>query len=284
MDIEAKQLRPTIDEHFSSWDRNDNGYLSSTELIDAIRKQKAMGSAAKVAEAALENLNAIQLLWNDEWGRENNGISRNDAAKFDDLCKQKSESSVVKAVAESLNCDEHTGEKFISVLDIYMPRMDLDQSGTLSKFELEHYTKTSADDSRALGVARFLADHFDYVNTIGSKNSSGAYNLLPGDTDRKSISANEIASLSTVIRSEAAFRERVWTVHREQVAQGSEMGKQGRIVSGRGEDTFLSLVGTGLEIMGHVKSTNTATPEALIADFEARKSMLESWKFFKTQK
>lgn len=279
--VSASDLRSTIDENFSRWDRNGNGYLTSTELLEAVRNQKAMGPSARAAEAAIENLHSIELLWNDEWGTENNGISRNDIGKFDDLVKSKPDSAVVLAVKSSLSGDEHDSEKFISLMNIYKPRMDLDQSGTLSKHELEHYAKTSADGAGPVGVASFLRDHFEFVNEIGSKNSRGAYNLLPGDTDKNTIGSAEQESLATVVRSEAAFRERVWAVHRSQVASGNEIGKQGCTIAGDGKDGVLAVIGTGLEAWGHMKSTNTAKPESLIQDFETRKAMLDSWKFFK---
>lgn len=65
------------------------------------------------------------------------------------------------------------------------------------------------------------------------------------------------------------------------VASGNEIGKQGRAIAGDGKDGVLAVIGTGLEAWGHLKSTNTAKPESLIQDFEARKRMLDSWRFFK---
>lgn len=281
--VSVDQFRSALDERFSLLDRNGNGYLSSNELVESLRNQKAMGSNARVVEAAIENLHALELLWNDEWGTENNGISRNDIGKFDDLTKSKPDSAVVSSVKGSLRADERDPEKFISLLNIYKPRMDLDQSGTLSKYELDHYVKTSIDGSGPVGVASLLRDHFDFFNEIGSKNSTGAYNLLPGDADKKTIGAGELESIATVLRSEAAFRERVWDVHRKEVSSGNEIGKQGRTLFGDGKDGAAALIGIGLEAWGHMKSTNTAKPESLIQDFEARKAMLDSWKFFKAR-
>ena len=280
--LSSQLLADFFERNFSLLDQDHNKYVSRKEMTAALLNNSLTAGDARVGESVIENLHSLELQSNDEWGTENNGVSRADAKVFEKNRKLDPNNAVASKMDQSLNADEHNSERFLTLLNIYKPHIDDDKSGTLSKLELEHYALASKDSNGAKSVAKFLAQHFGSLNEIGSPNSSGSYkNILAGDGNKASLGANELATLADVLRPEEQFRDKLWAIHNANVRSGSEMGKQGRTIIGRGDSGIATVIGSAIELAGSVQADDSGKFEQLVKDFQQRKSMVESWKFFK---
>ncbi len=83
-DIQAAKL---IYDNFPRIDTNANGFLSDTELLNQLSKS-AFGTKEYLSSYSFrKNLGAVEGLSNDEYGFENDGISRKDLSKYLSLSK-----------------------------------------------------------------------------------------------------------------------------------------------------------------------------------------------------
>lgn len=284
--LQADLIKPFLDQHFAELDQDrKDGFITKKELTQGLLSHKLQGNDAKAAEAILENFHALEQQSKDEWGTENNGITRKDAAAFDQHRKLASNKELVGKIEKSLNADEHDADKFISLVNIYKPNMDDDKSGTLGASELKHYIEANKDRPAAIGAAKLLLDHFDAVNELGSTHAYKTF--LTGDKNPHAISANELATFAQVLGPEKTFRDQLGrAVDHDSAGAGSEWGKQGRMVAGRGDSAEAAVIGIAMELIGgivasHAQETARSRYETLLDDFQQRKAMVESWKFFK---
>lgn len=277
----SKLLQESFNRNFQQLDQNKNGFISKKEITSNLYSNSITGNDAKIAEAALENFHSLELQSNDEWGTENDGITKADVNSFEQNRRRNTNNPLASAIDKSLLSDEHNREKFISMLNIYKAKIDDDKSGTLSRAELSHYITTSKDGRTPVGAAKFLLDHFDWLNEIGSANSTGAYsNTLPGDSNRLAIGENELASLATILGPEEPFIERLTAIHQREIDKGMELGKQGRVIAGKGDSGIAAGIGLLLELGGSWKAHEKGY-SAVLKDFQSRKAVIESWNFFK---
>ncbi|MBX9690188.1 MAG: hypothetical protein K2X27_25980 [Candidatus Obscuribacterales bacterium] len=277
--LSCRLVKDFFDQNFDKLNQNHDKFVSKTELKSSLTQNTLQGKDARIAESVLSNFHEFELLSNDEWGTENNGISKADAKQFDNAVIKNPFKGLPAKMDLSLKTDEHNPSKFMDILNIYKDKIDDDKSGTLSKLELDHYALTSKDGNAAKGVAKLLSSHFDEINELGSKNSYGG--LLKGDSNKKAIGNEELNCLKDLMGSESDFRKKVWQIHDSNLSAGTELGKQGRTISGKGDSAAAVVIGTALEIAGSIESNDSSSIEALLQDYQQRKEMLSSWKFFK---
>lgn len=68
---------------FSQLDEDSDGYLSEGELANAVEGDKYTAKDAQIVAALYRNQDDLEERSNDEWGDENDGITRDDLAQFD---------------------------------------------------------------------------------------------------------------------------------------------------------------------------------------------------------
>ncbi|MBX9691844.1 MAG: hypothetical protein K2Z81_05625 [Cyanobacteria bacterium] len=71
-----------VRDHYSDLDKNGNGFISDIELLQTLSSTTFGDRQFRSLYAFEKNLSQIEDLSNDEWGRENSGISRKDLDKF----------------------------------------------------------------------------------------------------------------------------------------------------------------------------------------------------------
>lgn len=282
--LSGSLIEDFLDRQYDKLDKAPrNGFISRTELTSSLHSHALKGTDAKVAETILENFHDTELQSNDEWGTENNGITRNDGKLLEQNRKLKPDNPLAVKIEHSLNATEHDREKFINLVSVYKSQMDDDGNGTISNAELKAYVQSSKDGTAAVGAAKFLLDHFDDINQIGSANSRGSFKgLLAGDSNPKAIGPQELTSLAQVLGPERAFRKQLNAAVSSETGSASEIGKQGRIIAGKGDSGAAALIGIALEIAGSAKASHARNNHELLLDeFQQRKEMIDSWKFFK---
>lgn len=283
--LSSSLLKDFFDQHFDQLNQTKDAFITRKELTAALHSHSVKGTDAKIAEAVLENFHDMELQSNDEFGTENNGITKDDVRLFEQNRKLKPENALAVKIETSLNADEHNPEKFINLVSLYKAQMDDDGNGTLGKAELSQYVKSSQDRPAAVGAAKVLLDHFDSINKIGSPNTFKG--LLAGDSNPRALGQQELATLAQILGPEKVFRKQLSSaVSAEASGAGSELGKQGRLITGRGDSTEAAVIGTALEIFGTIQAGNAQKKaasryELLLDDFQQRKAMVDSWKFFK---
>lgn len=280
--LSSAVIKDFFDRNFDKVNGNGDKYVDAAELTAAIRYGNVTGPDARIAEAIIPNLHALELLSNDEWGTENNGITRRDVLAFEKNRREDPKNDLAKKLESSMNSNEHNRDKFIEIMDIYKTKFDDDKSKGISRPELEDYIKQSKDGAVPVAVARFLLDHFDAINEFGSKSSTGSYKgVLHGDGNSRAISFGELAALSDVIGPASHFRNKLWDIHGGNDEIGSELGKRARS-SVRAEDGAAAILASfAVEVIGAtISASSKSRMESLLQDYEHRKEMLESWKFF----
>ncbi len=68
--------------NFDEWDSDSNGYLSDSEIANAVNDSDNTGADASAAAALHRNQDDLEELSNDEWGDENDGVTKRDLAEY----------------------------------------------------------------------------------------------------------------------------------------------------------------------------------------------------------
>ncbi|HEY9786273.1 MAG TPA: C2 family cysteine protease [Candidatus Obscuribacterales bacterium] len=83
--LDPSQVKEVSDELFDRIDKDKDGHLSKSELGQAMEDQQFTGQEAQVVAALHKNREALEELSDDEWFDENDGITRKDLQKFDEM-------------------------------------------------------------------------------------------------------------------------------------------------------------------------------------------------------
>ncbi len=68
--------------NFDDWDADSNGYLSDSEIASAVNDSGNTGADASAAAALHHNQGNLEELSNDEWGDEDDGVTKRDLAEY----------------------------------------------------------------------------------------------------------------------------------------------------------------------------------------------------------
>jgi hypothetical protein len=160
--------------------------------------------------------------------------------------------------------------------------MDGDKSKGIGLAELNEYVKSGKDGARATEAAKILAEHFEALNNLGSKNSTGSFRkILPIDSNLDALTDKDLSNLKDVLGSEEQFRAKLWEVHKANQSSGGEVGKLGRQMQGPGDSVAGAVFGMLVEGIGSAMAEDSHCIDNLIKDYQQRKVMIDSWKQFK---
>ncbi|MBX9694058.1 MAG: hypothetical protein K2Z81_16865, partial [Cyanobacteria bacterium] len=80
-DLSTVEALDILRSSFAGVDRNDDGFASEKELFSAMENTAFGSKTYKALYSAAKNIGKVEALNNDEWGPENNGISKEDLNK-----------------------------------------------------------------------------------------------------------------------------------------------------------------------------------------------------------
>lgn len=176
----SADLKEKSEKLFDKIDTDHDGFLSQAELSAAVQSDQYKGEDAQVVAALYDNRNKLQKLSNDEWGPENDGITKADLAEFDKL-----EAKAVSENASAIDAKKwmENGENF--------KKADSDGDGFLSEKELDAAIAAATDsDKKAL---EYLKNNFDKVEST----SNDEFGFENDGITRKDITDNAKGSRET---------------------------------------------------------------------------------------
>ncbi len=178
--VNSADLKEKSEALFDKIDTDHDGFLSQTELSAAVQNDQFKGEDAQVVAALYDNRNKLQKLSNDEFGPENDGITKADLAEFDKL----------EAAAVSENSSAFNAKKWMDNGENFK-KADSDGDGFLSEKELDAALATAGDsDKQAL---EYLKKNFDKVQST----SNDEFGFENDGITRKDITDNAKASRET---------------------------------------------------------------------------------------
>lgn len=138
---------------FDKIDTNHDGFLSTEELGTAVKSGQYKGEDAQVVAALFDNREKLQELSNDEWGFENDGVTRKDLEQFD-----AQETVVEKDKGGSIDAKlwMESGDNFKNA--------DADGDGFLSVKEIDGALAATKNENDKRGL-QYLKDNFDKVES-----------------------------------------------------------------------------------------------------------------------
>lgn len=148
--VKLEDVATEAERLFDQLDRDSDGYLSEGELAHAVQSEKYTGKDAQVVAALYRNQDDLEELSNDEFGDENDGITRADLKQFDkDRDKIQTEWQQIGRARVWLDKDDN------------FKKVDTDNDDYLTKSEIEkalERTDLTKDERTSL---EFLRDNVD---------------------------------------------------------------------------------------------------------------------------
>lgn len=199
-------------ELFERLDKNKNGFLSETELADAVESDQFNGKDAQVLAALYRAQDGLEELSNDEFLDENSGVTRNDLTEFDRLQKEDSknreEPSKVRNWLKSndrFNNLDTDKDEYLSYREINKA-LEADNLSQTDKDNLEFLKKNycllenSHDDEFGFENDGITLDDLDYygdrtVSKVGSSLQRTHDGQQNGNRQLFADSANPLASI-----------------------------------------------------------------------------------------
>lgn len=165
--LRAETVNAMIDlaqKNFTSIDKDKNGYLTPQEISKFA--STTAGPDRKLAEGLGMSVEKIQTMSNDEWGWENDGITKKDLAEL-----KKSADAMAPAMAQARAIQEMLSRNFQLV--------DTTANGRIHRYELVEATKNPAFSGKD---AELMKDALEKFGEIGRK---------PGKSSRR-ITSREL--------------------------------------------------------------------------------------------
>lgn len=135
------------DAKFSTFDRDNDGFLSEEELESGIEDKSTNQFDRRMLQHISDNVETMQTLSNDEWGYENDGVTTSDLEKFSEMFGRNSIEKAQNMV-------------YKSVIQNRFSNFDQDGNGFLSKEEIAIEKHKNPVDSRFFSQ---LNKNFDEV-------------------------------------------------------------------------------------------------------------------------
>jgi len=164
--VTAKDMREFYQANRHALDTNDDGFVS----VDELSTFKVTNSRdSQTIDGLIKYLPDIQLMSNDEWGEENDGITEKDMlfyeVELDDLLPEKQ-----LRVAE-----------FARLIDLQFRFFDNQGTGTISLERLRATQKSSQLDRESRDAVDFMIRSYDGVDLISGGNglTRQALRLMP---------------------------------------------------------------------------------------------------------
>ncbi|MBI3928265.1 MAG: hypothetical protein HY319_22160 [Armatimonadetes bacterium] len=146
----APGLAGEVERNFPRWDRDSNGYLSRAE-IDRAAEQAATPAEQATTSALQTHRGRLEELSNDEWGDENNGVSRADLQVLarDGEARRAVEATRTQESTRLARTQEFQ-QGLVERAESGFARWDTDRNGFLSENELNHADRSSPENAAAL--------------------------------------------------------------------------------------------------------------------------------------
>ena len=137
---------------FGKIDKDGDGYLSESELASAVQSEEFRGKDAQVVAALYKSQDDIEELSNDEFGDENDGITKADLEKLEEL-RQKNAKELEQTARAAVFLDKDDNFKKIdSDGDTFLTKSEI--SKALERQDLTNEERVSLE---------FLRDHVDDI-------------------------------------------------------------------------------------------------------------------------
>lgn len=151
--------------NFATIDKDKNGFLTPQE-INQFAATKA-GQDRKLADGLEKSVGKIQNQSNDEWGWENDGITKNDLAEL-----KKSADQMAPAMAQARAVQEMLSRNFRLI--------DTTANGRIHRYEVEAAVKNPGLSANDAKLMHYTLDNF---STIGRKMGKSSRRITPADVE-----------------------------------------------------------------------------------------------------
>jgi Ca2+-binding EF-hand superfamily protein len=172
---------------FDQLDEDSDGYLSESELADAVQCQKYTGKDAQIVATLYKNQDDLEELSNDELADENDGITRADLKQFDkDRDKIQSDWQQIGRARVFLNKDDN------------FKKVDTDSDDYLTKSEIRkalERTDLTQDERTSL---EFLRDNVDDIEEASNDELGDENDGITKD-DLKSYGDSTVVSVYNAV-------------------------------------------------------------------------------------
>lgn len=149
-------LKKFTDKNFDKIDKDGDGFMSEDELTEASKAECLSDQDKRAIEILQKNREDIEELSNDELGDENDGISKADMQKFDDLAGKYTEA-----------------EDMYRYMRKDIAKVDADGDGYVSKEELTKRIDSLDEKSDERKVLESMRDKYD--DLIGQSNDEWGF-------------------------------------------------------------------------------------------------------------
>jgi len=283
--------------YFDLIDRDGDKFLSTKEVGTGARAIAFLSEQERRAIEAFEPaIQAAQKLVNDEYGFENNGVSEADVRALDkELLSYPDIKSSIEEVLPGQ--DVRNKRTFGALLNSKFDLIDVDDDGTLSKFEIQHFGTLPMNTESERVMAKVLVDHYDEFKSItnedGLKKRSVQGPFLESWEGNKNITRHDVDTFDNLLARSENFEKYI----KRQRLKEFGTGFGGALIYG-GLTTLSGIVTVGdpepvsKTIMGVVTTSLAGVTAAhfyhavhgetrTIRDqYNDRQQMLGSWKFF----
>ena len=99
----ASDIQSLVDKNFGRLDLDGDGFISPKELDAATVNKDFQGDDARLIAVLKEHRHDLEELSNDEWGPENDGVTRADIAKFSELLSKAKPSKSEEHLIDDIN-------------------------------------------------------------------------------------------------------------------------------------------------------------------------------------
>jgi hypothetical protein len=222
--VRAKQV-------FDRVDTDDDGFLSKSELSDALHSRSYTGHDAAAVAVLFENRRDLEELSNDEWGDENDGITKADLAAFDTLSR-----------------DE---QRDLANYDYAMAQGPIDRADYRLFPEGLASIKPSAVEQGNYGVCYFLSavaglasSNPKAIRDMISEDGNGTYTVrFPGrDPVQVTLTDGELVKASaTKDGAWVAVLEQAYMDHVDPLAEMGGLTGGIKALTGKGADTYIAV-------------------------------------------
>lgn len=157
--LRAETVNAMIDlaqKNFATIDKDKNGYLTPQELQTFA--STTSGRDRNLADGLVKSVGKIQTQSDDEWGWENDGITKNDLSVL-----KTSADAMAPAMAQARAVQEMLSRNFKLV--------DTSGNGRINKYELEAAVKNSALSAKDAELMQYTLDNFGSIGRKPSKSS-----------------------------------------------------------------------------------------------------------------
>jgi hypothetical protein len=293
----------TVETKFKQIDTDGDSYLTIEELNAARKNPNFSESEQHGIGAFIMAAEKIQTLNNDEWFKENNGISTGDLKKLIDNKDDETEMLRKDISAHLPGRDPKEKAVFGAILFDIFDRVDTNKNGSLEQGELERFGADANNRDAEREVADQVAKHYNDFKSITNAETLGKSTELywgpqgpfyPKEEGAPEISRADVRIFNDMMTDYQKFEKAMADLRHDEKFYGYTRGIPMAIVSvlqaiaATKSDTTSGAI---LNTVGSISSANQAerylnvagrgTTADVRAQYMQRRAMLSSWQYFK---